>query len=238
MSGSWSNQVQNQVIVAGANAGIFVYSGAPAFGNLIYSVAAAAGTDGFGNAYLGGSVTYSGGVLAVAVTGTAIQTFSAPGPGGPWSTTGGTLTIFSTSFAVFASAGISLDGGPVSATAGTASAPSLITTDTWHTMTLLNSWTLPNGNYYARYQLMPDGSVWIQGRISGGTATGGTSIWTPPAGYAPTITPNQAVGVTVENTTGAATADSPRLDVSSTGAVLQNVASSTVISFNGRYSLT
>src|SRR5690242_11598887 len=33
------------------SAGFFVYNGVPAAGNLIASIAAAAGTDGFGNAY-------------------------------------------------------------------------------------------------------------------------------------------------------------------------------------------
>jgi hypothetical protein len=41
--------------------GAFFYSGAPANGNLIASIASAAGTDGFGNAYQSGMTTYTGG---------------------------------------------------------------------------------------------------------------------------------------------------------------------------------
>lgn len=44
--------------------GLFIYSGAPANGNLIGSIAAAAGTDSFSNAFLAGVVSYSGGSFA------------------------------------------------------------------------------------------------------------------------------------------------------------------------------
>jgi hypothetical protein len=39
--------------------GVFIYSGPPATGNLVYSIAAAAGTDNFGNSYLAGATSYS-----------------------------------------------------------------------------------------------------------------------------------------------------------------------------------
>lgn len=44
--------------------GFFIYSGTPASGNLIASIASAAGTDSFGNTYLEGIVTYSGASFA------------------------------------------------------------------------------------------------------------------------------------------------------------------------------
>lgn len=40
--------------------GLFIYDGTPAAGNLVASIAAAAGTDSFGNTYLAGIVTYAG----------------------------------------------------------------------------------------------------------------------------------------------------------------------------------
>lgn len=49
------------VIISGANGGLFIYSGTPAAGNLIASIAAAPGTDPYGNAYLDGVVTYGTG---------------------------------------------------------------------------------------------------------------------------------------------------------------------------------
>jgi hypothetical protein len=45
-------------------AGAFFYSGAPALGNLIASVASTGGTDGFGNAYQAGITSYSGTTFA------------------------------------------------------------------------------------------------------------------------------------------------------------------------------
>jgi hypothetical protein len=44
--------------------GFFIYSGTPAAGNLIASIAAVAGTDSFGNTYLDGVVSYSGASFA------------------------------------------------------------------------------------------------------------------------------------------------------------------------------
>lgn len=51
------------------SSGLFIYSGTPANGNLIASIAPASGTDSFGNAYLDGIVTYSGASFAALSTG-------------------------------------------------------------------------------------------------------------------------------------------------------------------------
>jgi hypothetical protein len=71
-------------------AGSFYYSGAPALGNLISSVAAADGTDAQGNAYLAGTVSYlpGGTYSAVAITGGAVAWFTSPGAAGPWTEVG------------------------------------------------------------------------------------------------------------------------------------------------------
>jgi hypothetical protein len=53
------------VVVTGTGEGMFVYSAAPALGNLITSIASAAGTDPYGNAYLKGLGVYSGGQIEV-----------------------------------------------------------------------------------------------------------------------------------------------------------------------------
>lgn len=50
----------------GSGAGLFVYSPAPGAGNLIASIAAANGTDSFGNAYDAGIVSYTPSATAVA----------------------------------------------------------------------------------------------------------------------------------------------------------------------------
>ncbi len=50
----------NTVVVSGSGEGVFVYSGTPANGNLIATITSAPGTDGFGNAYVGGITAYNG----------------------------------------------------------------------------------------------------------------------------------------------------------------------------------
>jgi len=208
------------LITVSGNAGLVIPPAGTTHANLPPQVTGFAGFAGLADEYVG--LQLNSGVEAAVTGNAAIDLYSETNDG----TTGarGSLVITGTQVLGWNATGI------------TAFQP--ITADTWHNMTLLNSWTLPNGNYYARYQLMPDGSVWIQGRISGGTTTAGTSIWTPPAGYAPTAAFAQKIPVMVENTTGAATAANPRVEITAAGVVLENVASATVISFNGRYSLT
>lgn len=70
--------------------GVFTYSGTPAFGNLIETQTAAAGTDSFGNAYLAGTTVYTA-TLAAQLSVAQINWYSAPGPGGPW-TVGAQIT--------------------------------------------------------------------------------------------------------------------------------------------------
>ena len=54
--------------------GAFFYSGMPAAGNLIASIAAVSGTDAFGNAYLAGVTSYNGALVAqLAAGGIALQ---------------------------------------------------------------------------------------------------------------------------------------------------------------------
>jgi hypothetical protein len=49
----WSSQavIAQQVVIEGSADGLWVYNGAPAAGNLLLSIAAAAGTDPYGNTY-------------------------------------------------------------------------------------------------------------------------------------------------------------------------------------------
>lgn len=54
--------IANIVIVFGPSGGIFVYSGTPALGNLIGSVAGVPGTDHYGNSYRAGFTAYYNGV--------------------------------------------------------------------------------------------------------------------------------------------------------------------------------
>jgi hypothetical protein len=63
----------SSVVVDGANGGIFVYSGAPAPGNLIVSIAGEAGTDAEGNAYPAGLNVTVGAIAGSTITGSTIS---------------------------------------------------------------------------------------------------------------------------------------------------------------------
>jgi hypothetical protein len=82
----------NQGIFAGSDfvittAGAFFYSGTPAFGNLLASIAPAAGTDTHGNAYLAGETSYGDigfGLSAMQSSGGILTIYSAATEAGPW----------------------------------------------------------------------------------------------------------------------------------------------------------
>jgi hypothetical protein len=64
------------------NSGLFIYSGMPAAGNLVASIAPLAGADSFGNAYVAGEASYvtiSGTRFAVQLGQTTINGFNYPG---------------------------------------------------------------------------------------------------------------------------------------------------------------
>lgn len=104
------------VVVYGSakNQGVFVYSGAPAAGNLIASVAATASTDSHGNAYLAGQTSYDNtgsGYKALNVNSSALVFYTASTYAGPW-TTGASLTADSSGNVQLASPGkLSLTAG-------------------------------------------------------------------------------------------------------------------------------
>jgi hypothetical protein len=49
----------NTVVISGSGDGLFVYSGVPAYGNLILAISNAAGTDAYGNQYSGPGIVLS-----------------------------------------------------------------------------------------------------------------------------------------------------------------------------------
>lgn len=82
--------VANRVIVFGPNGGVFVYSSTPASGNLIASIAGAAGSDRYGNAYLPGVVSYfqgAGVYLAIQMYHAQIAFWWSVTEAGPWTQT-------------------------------------------------------------------------------------------------------------------------------------------------------
>ena len=75
---SWTNQVQNQVIVTGAGGGVYIYNGPPGPGNPPISWESNGGlTDPFGNplpavAGVAGSGSFSAGKMLITPSGTFI----------------------------------------------------------------------------------------------------------------------------------------------------------------------
>lgn len=153
---SWTNQVQNQVIVGGLNGGVFVYSGTPGQGDLISSITAAS-SDPFGNATLSGNVTYfhaGGGVIyAFRQVGLQLTAYSAATFAGPFSPVLTPLAVSVPSGATTLASGL---GAPQGLTpAGLAGSLPLTQTDTGtntnagtdtgnHRVTAL--WTIPAGD--------------------------------------------------------------------------------------------
>jgi len=146
--------------------GGFFYSGTPAFGNLIASIAPAAGTDAYGNAYLEGPAAYNPGSPSVATSlFGGISLLEAANPGGPY---------WDPLFALTYNGGAASLDSPFNSTAGTAANPTVVTTDTWHAMTLANGWAHQAGNQIAQYRLAADGDIEVRGAINGSAATAAT----------------------------------------------------------------
>lgn len=140
LSGSTFTQVV--VISGGAGQGVFVYNGPPVNGNLIASIAAANGTDAFGNAYLLGETSYFnvlGTFFACQNAGAALQFWTAPGVGGPYAFQG-FLVLESSGLALVPATNVNLIlGGGGGTSQMVASSPLVAATfaggdipETWH----------------------------------------------------------------------------------------------------------
>ena len=156
--------------------GAFFYSGTPASGNLIASIAGVAGTDGEGNAYTAGVSSYgAGGAVTSLLQGRVVfdaadDTFMA--------LTGTNLVIASTSpVALFSQIPVQTLTAVEPGTAGTP--------ETWHPITLDAGWT---ATVTPQYRMLPDGNVQARGQASHAGTTAATNInsGTPiPSGYWP-----------------------------------------------------
>lgn len=148
------------------SSGLFVYSGTPANGNLIGSIAPASGTDGFSNAYLQGIVSYSGASFASLTTGNLFVGITADG-----FTTAG-LVGLSGSDGVFASS-------PTSASNTEAA--------TWELVDGLTSVTPQSAAGYPHLDVGAGSAgttgwingAWVRSTVSGGTSTAQT--WQNPS---------------------------------------------------------
>jgi hypothetical protein len=84
----WQSNIFPLLIVTptGGFTGLFVYSPGPGHGNLIASTTSAAGTDPYGNAFLGASASYASSAgIAAGYDFNGVTTYTGPvGGGGPW----------------------------------------------------------------------------------------------------------------------------------------------------------
>lgn len=109
------------------------------------------------------------------------------------------------------------------------------TPETWHNLSLINSWSVRSGGYAARYRLTADNCVEVVGEISNSSISGTSQIATLPAGYTPTY--NQDVPIGWSSTSGPTS--SPTLFLSTSGNLtLFNLPSgTTLVQFSARFPL-
>ena len=196
--------IRNGQIVSGT---ALYYSGPPGAGKLVASVAAAAGTDVFGNFYLAGIAAYkiTAPFSATVVFGTALQFWTATVAGGPWtaqatvsSDASGNLFLFggptgkifienfmSVLFGASVTGGLTVDSfGTVLPSGDTTGA-----TDTPLLQAALNAKRCilpPASTYWVNATLeLPQGCVWIGGGgvdHALGAATAGATVIRQAAG--------------------------------------------------------
>lgn len=251
----------NKVIVFGPGDGVFVYSGAPpAAGNLIASIAPAAGTDPYGNHYVAGDASYSA-TFATALNGGQVTWYTGSLATG-WSVvaTATSHAVAPQGLVILSAAEIALSlsgGGTAGLFLGTAVSPNIVnftgnvvglntgvpgsagTQETWHPMTpLLNSWAAqaaPNVQPQYRAVAAPINCIEVIGSLNAAAATAIT-FFTLPAGYRPASSQPFPVG-TFSGTTGITNVTFGFCDTSGNLTIQQRSATQTGIYFHGLIAL-
>jgi hypothetical protein len=211
------------IIADGSSGEILAYSGTPALGNLVFSISPAAGTDGPGNAYLEGAVSYdspgSGQWIAASMDGGTANVYTATSSAGPWTQIGSTGSLANDGNIHFAA-----HGGAylVADTILYKQDPSGSGREAWHDMRpLSNSFVgTVSGEYPPQYKLSADGCVELFGSLktppSG--SYNGITFFTFPTGYRPV---SHAVSFPVAQTAGTMSGDTnagiPRLFIDTNG---------------------
>ena len=205
------------------SAGQFFYSGTPAAGNLIASIAAASGTDAYGNPYIGGLGSPLAGYApasgtASVLTGSGWQFFA-------YSTTLGWVSGSSAYDDGFGRLWLYPEGSIpqiIAATAITAVEPGSapLKPETWHDISLNTAhWTVRGSGYFTpSYRLNALGQVELRGELTGSSVGNGTTIGTLPSGWQPAE--NIALPLTVVSVSGSltlASGQSPRVFISPAG---------------------
>lgn len=206
------------ISASGAFTGLFVYSPSPGAGNLIDSIAAAPGTDPFGNTYQAGITTYTpsstsfarlfNGEIQFADTASHFWEILAQ--------TAGELLVFQTP-GTGADLFLNSTGTLQAAAPGTPTVP-----ETPHAPSLNAGWATGSataGFQPIEYWLTPDGPagiVELDGTFHSTSATPSATIWTFPSGWF-NPTNAQRLPVVINNNAGAAVAGI--LSISTAGAV-------------------
>jgi hypothetical protein len=171
-----TNWIQN-------SSGTFFYSGTPAAGNLIASIASAGGADSFGNNYGAGIFAYGSSTIS------GINNFSA--------IQGNSVLIQNGSFPyqinVDATSGMLSFGVPHGGVFGffdgsvfNAAQPGTSTPEVWHTLAPVNGWANQGGGLAKlQYKKLITNEVWLIGVLNPAAFTS-TTIATLPADYRPT----------------------------------------------------
>lgn len=256
-SAEFNNIVIRGGTVVGGNA--FYYSGTPAAGNLVASIAAASGVDSFGNNYVAGEASYAA-TFATAINGGQVVWYAGSLSGG-WSSVAtatshavvpqGLVINVAAELALTNSAGSSglllgtavgpnvtlLQGAVGPITSGMPGAAN--TVETWHAMSpLLNSWAnqaAPNVQCQYRAVASPPSTIEVIGSLNAAAATAIT-FFTLPAGYRPASSQMFPVGTF----NGSAAIDNVTFgfcDTSGNLTIQQRSATQTGIYFHGLISL-
>lgn len=217
------------------SSGAFFYSGTPAAGNLIHSIANSAGTDAQGNAYLAGTVTYAlhlGTFNAISLDGGLMTFWRAATEAGPW-TSQGTIAV---------QVGGMVMTGALTSTAGTVTNPTLITTDNWNDFGAFSTGWSRGTNGYAKYTLLPDG--WV-GCAFNNIATAGTQVADGyailaaaqglPATYRPVTAKRVNIYADRIKTLGATSYEAPALVFNTDGSVAIEGIDSTATRIDGNF---
>jgi hypothetical protein len=178
-------------------AGIFVYSAAPAAGNLIASVTNGAGTDPYGNAYVAGSVSYGSlGALTALVGGRLV--LNSAGTTSLSEIVGGNVVSF---FSSVDSLRFDMPVQPLFALHPGTTA----TQESWQPLALVNGWAAGTGQPPS-YQLVPspENHLELRGSLNGSAATAAqfAAIPSSPAGYLPQHTSSVPASSTTLTRTG------------------------------------
>lgn len=195
------------IIITDANGGLFIYAGTPRLGNPPIIWVTEATTDPYGNTlpFLGvgvrnggllAGITSQASVVIGSVTEASLGLISDSGAGG-------TSVESSTFGAGDVLAGLLLlsknvngigpraliENAALLSTAGTAANPSVVTTDGFHSLAVVNGWASSS----LKYQLTPDRKVHLIGLLDPAAASS-TTFATLPAGYQPASTQDFPLG--------------------------------------------